>query len=231
MEEAFVRCFPWALRACRVPSTEYRVSRLRPSASFFCRFCALLFRVTSEITLGPASRSVSVEAGVNTAVGARRRDTLKSLTHRTGQRGQRTRVLPCVSACTQTDPTKVRECSQCVLFSDEHLFLSEKPKEEKGKEGRDGRDGHWFFLLAFFSALMETGLILIWIWIGLAIRWERGAEDDDARRTTLAVLVRTRNERRNACVTPCFCVTKSISSREISEPEPESGYVPRKAIP
>lgn len=81
-------------------------------------------------------------------------------------------------------PTKVRERSQCVLFSDEHLFLSEKPKEEKGKEGRDGRDGTLVFLLAFFSALMETGLILIWIWIGLAIRWERGAEDDDARRTT-----------------------------------------------
>lgn len=100
----------------------------------------------------------------------------------------------------------------CVLFSDEHLFLSEVPKEEKGKEGRDGRDGHWFFLLAFFSALMETGLILIWIWFGLAIRWEPGAEEDDARRTTLAVLVRTRNERRNACVTPCFCVTKGSAA-------------------
>lgn len=118
----------------------------------------------------------------------------------------------------------------CVLFSDEHLFLFEKPKEEKGKEGRDGRDGHWFFLLAFFSALMETGLILIWIWIGLAIRWERGAEDDDARRTTLAVLVRTRNERRNACDAVLLC-DEGLSSREISEPEPESGYVPRKAIP
>lgn len=34
----------------RVP--EYRVSRLRPSASFFVVFCALLFRDTSEITLG-----------------------------------------------------------------------------------------------------------------------------------------------------------------------------------
>lgn len=36
----------------------------------------------------------------------------------------------------------------------------------------------------------------------------------DARRTTLAVLVRTRNERRNACVTPCFrvCVTKGSAA-------------------
>lgn len=63
-----------------------------------------------------------------------------------------------------------------MLFSDEHLFLSEVPKEEKGKEGRDGRDGHWFFLLAFFSALMETGLILIWslVWFGDTMGARRG---------------------------------------------------------
>lgn len=54
----------------------------------------------------------------------------------------------------------------CVLFSDEHLFLSEVPKEEKGKEGRDGRDGHWFFfacfLLCFDGDWPDSDLDLDW---------------------------------------------------------------------
>lgn len=210
MEEAFVRCFPWALRACRVPST--RVSRLRPSASFFCRFLRASFSCNFGDHVGPASRSVSVEAGVNTAVGARRRDTLKSLTRRTGQRSANSRSSLCERV--HTDRCRRRSGSaQCVCYSRTNIcfFPRYRRKRKEKKAGTVGMDTG-FFLLAFFSALMETGLILIWIWIGLAIRWERGAEDDDARRTTLAVLVRTRNERRNACVTPCFCVTKGSAA-------------------
>lgn len=200
------------LGAQSLPSTEYRVSRLRPSASFFCRFLRASISCTNfGDHVGPASRSVSVEAGVNTAVGARRRDTLKSLTHRTGQRSANSRSSLCERVHTDRPDEGPGVLSVCYSRTNICFFSRNRRKRKEKKAGTVGMDTG-FFLLAFFSALMETGLLLIWIWIGLAIRWERGAEDDDARRTTLAVLVRTRNERRNACVTPCFCVTKGSAA-------------------
>lgn len=120
----------------RVPST--RVSRLRPSASFFCRFLRASISCTNfGDHVGPASRSVSVEAGVNTAVGARRRDTLKSLTHRTGQRSANSRSSLCERVHTDRPDEGPGVLSVCVILG--RTFVSFRGTEGRERKRRPGR--------------------------------------------------------------------------------------------